>query len=150
MTAGFFHSLIFFCPAKLLKEPKKNFLLQASIYSFQPKGVGRKDKGREGQANTISLLRRTERPSQGDAECKGKSKLLILPPIILASTEILVFLLNYETILPEVVLILTLAVSLVEEGGRSLLSPSEAAAHVSCQGHRMPKGGLNIGLHGIY
>lgn len=71
-----------------MKESKKNFLLQASIYSFQPKGAGRKDKGREGQANTLSLLRGAERPSQGDAECKGKNQLLIFPPMICASIEI--------------------------------------------------------------
>lgn len=138
-------------PVKLVKEPKKNFLLQASIYSLQPKGAGRKDKGREVQANTLSLLRRAERPSQGDAECKGKNQLLMFPPIIWARTEILVFLLSYETNQPEVVVItLLLAVSLV--GGGIVLwvhQTKAAAAQVSCQGHRMPKGCLSIGLSGI-
>lgn len=64
-------------PVKLVGYFKKNTVLQASIYSLQPEGVGRKDKGREVQTNTVSLLRAIERTSQRDAELKGKNQFLI-------------------------------------------------------------------------
>lgn len=111
-------------PVKLVKESKKN-VLQASIQSLQPKGAGRKDKGREVQTNTISLLRAVEWSSQRDAECKGKNQLLIFPPIIQTSTEILVFPLCYETDWSEVVVAITLSLARsVVGGGRNCgLSP---------------------------